>query len=92
MINSGRCKQEPLLNKWMNLASSVQLKPINTIINNYDGIVNSMKTGITNAVAEGINSIIQMAKSRARGFRNIENFKAMIYFLGNDFKFNFHGF
>ncbi len=49
-----------------------------------------MVTGITNAVAEGINSVVQMAKSRARGFRNIENFKAMIYFLGNDFKFNFH--
>jgi transposase len=85
---------EPLLNEWINLASSVQLKPINTFINtiknNYNGVVNSMITGITNAVAEGINSIIQMAKSRARGFRNIENFKAMIYFLGNDFKFNFH--
>lgn len=49
-----------------------------------------MITGITNAAAEGLNSIVQMAKSRARGFRNMDNFKAMIYCLGNDFKFQFH--
>jgi transposase len=57
---------------------------------NYDGTINSMKTGITNACAEGLNSIVQMAKSRARGFRNVENFKAMVYCLGNDFNFQFH--
>ncbi len=70
------------------------LKPferlVNTIRNNFKGIVKSIKTGITNAVAEGINSKIQMAKSRARGFRNMDNFKAMIYFLGNSFDFEFH--
>jgi transposase len=38
-------------------------------------------------VAEGINSIIQLTKSRARGFRNVNNFISMIYMLGNDFKF-----
>jgi len=85
---------EPLLQEWMSQAASVALKPINafinTIENNYKGIMNSMITGITNAVAEGINSIVQAAKSRARGFRNIENFKAMIYCLGNDFVFDFH--
>ncbi len=46
-----------------------------------------MKTGLTNAVAEGINSIIQRTKSRARGFRNVNNFISTIYMLGNDFKF-----
>jgi transposase len=82
---------EPTLQAWMKQALATGLKPfetlINTILNNYDGIVESMKTGINNAVAEGINSIIQMAKSRARGFRNIDNFKAMVYCLGNDFDF-----
>ena len=46
-----------------------------------------MKTGLTNAAAEGINSIIQLTNSRARGFRNVNNFISMIYMLGNDFKF-----
>ncbi len=43
----------------------------------------SFKTGITNAIAEGINSVVQLAKSRARGFKNLENFNAMVYLLGN---------
>lgn len=85
---------EPLLQTWMQNALQSTLKPftylVNTLKNNYAGIVKSMQTGITNAAAEGLNSIIQMAKSRARGFRNIDNFKAMIYCLGNDFNFKFH--
>ncbi len=82
---------EPLLEVWINKAKNTYLAPIktfiNTIKNNYSGIINSMKTGLTNAVAEGINSIIQLTKSRARGFRNVNNFINMIYMLGNDFKF-----
>jgi transposase len=85
---------EPLLNRWMNEALCAALKPfdylVNTIKNHYKGIIKSMKTGITNAAAEGLNSIVQMVKSRARGFRNLDNFKAMVYCLGNDFNFNFH--
>lgn len=85
---------EPLLQTWMQSAIGSALKPfsylVNTLNNNYAGIVKSMKTGITNAAAEGLNSIVQMAKSRARGFRNVHNFMAMIYCLGNDFNFKFH--
>ena len=82
---------EPMLEVWMEKAKATILPPINTFVNtvknNYTGIVNAMKTGLTNAAAEGINSIIQLTKSRARGFRNIANFISMIYMLGNDFKF-----
>ncbi len=82
---------EPLLEVWLNKAKNTYLAPIktfiNTIKNNYSGIISSMKTGLTNAAAEGINSIIQLTKSRARGFRNVNNFISMIYMLGNDFKF-----
>ncbi len=82
---------EPLLEVWINKAKNTYLTPVrtflNTIKNNYNGIVSSMKTGLTNAAAEGINSIIQLTKSRARGFRNVNNFISMIYMLGNNFKF-----
>lgn len=44
---------------------------------------------ISNAVLEGINSIIQTVRSRARGFRNIENFIAMIYLLAGKLTYNF---
>ena len=33
----------------------------------------------TNAVLEGLNSIIQNVKTRARGFRNMDYFSTMIY-------------
>ena len=81
-----------LLEVWLENAKQTYLEPIktfvNTIKNNYHGVVNSMKTGLSNGIAEGINSIVQLTKSRARGFRNIDNFINMIYMLGNDFKFN----
>ena len=81
-----------LLEVWIEKAKQSYLEQIktfiNTIKNNYNGVVNSMKTGLSNAVAEGINSIVQLTKSRARGFININNFINMIYMLGNDFKFN----
>jgi hypothetical protein len=35
----------------------------------------------TNATLEGLNSIIQNAKCQARGFRNDEYFKAIIYLV-----------
>ena len=81
-----------LLEAWVDKAKQTYLEPIktfiNTIKNNYNGVINSMKTGLSNAGAEGINSIVQLTKSRARGFRNLNNFINMIYMLGNDFKFN----
>ncbi len=36
---------------------------------------------VTNAIAEGINSLIQSAKRRARGFRTLESYKCMIYLV-----------
>ncbi len=36
--------------------------------------------GITNAVAEGLNSKIMSIKRRVGGYRNRENFKTAIYF------------
>jgi transposase len=84
----------PMLEKWIEQALILALKPIDKfikMINNHKiGVINSMKSFVTNAVAEGLNSVFQLAKSRARGFRNITNFMNLIYYLGNDFTFNFH--
>ena len=78
---------EPLMNSWIKTALDLALKPvskfINTLHDHYDGIILAIKTGITNAVSEGINSVMQLARTRARGYRNSLNFIAMIYFLGN---------
>jgi transposase len=45
-----------------------------------DNIVNCCTHGITNAVAEGINSKIMLIKRREGCYRNIENFKTAVLF------------
>jgi transposase len=60
-----------------------------TVKSHLSGIVNFVETHITNAILESINSKIQMAKRRARGYRNTTNFINMIYFLCGKLKFNY---
>ncbi|NCD07374.1 MAG: ISL3 family transposase, partial [Spirochaetia bacterium] len=38
---------------------------------------------------EGINSKIQLAKRRARGYRDVHNYINMIYFLSEKLKFDY---
>ena len=51
----------------------------NSIMERKDGILNWFDKPISNGFAEGINSLIQTTKRVARGYRNIDNFIAMIY-------------
>nr|WP_156337221.1 transposase [Paenibacillus dakarensis] len=41
---------------------------------------------ITNGLLEGINGLVQAAKRRARGYRNVENLIAMVYMTANKTK------
>ena len=41
---------------------------------------------ITNTVCEGVNSMIQAAKWKARGFNTYEGFAAMIYLIAGKLK------
>ncbi|QZE13384.1 transposase [Halosquirtibacter laminarini] len=52
-----------------------------TIKNHWDGIVKWMDTKLNNGILEGLNSIVQSAKRRARGFKKTENFITMIYLI-----------
>jgi len=60
------------------------LKPLisaaNAIHERLAHVVNYCTHGITNAVAEGLNSKIMAIKRRVGGYRNRENFKTAIYF------------
>lgn len=60
-----------------------------TLKAHWSGIVNYIESQIANGVMEGINSKIQLAKRRARGYRNITNFINMIYFIAGKLKFNY---
>lgn len=64
-------------------------KAVNTIKAHWSGIVNYIESKINNGILEGINSKIQLAKKRARGYRNITNFINMIYFTCGKLKFDY---
>lgn len=82
----------PAIEAWVDIAIECNLAPVNafakSVLRNIKGIANSIITKISNGVAEGINSVVQLVKARARGFRNIQNFINMIYLIGNNFQFS----
>ena len=78
---------------WMDEVEKSKIQPFmsfaKTLKSHLSGIINFVKTRITNAILESINSKIQMAKRRARGYRNTDNFINMIYFLCGKLKLNY---
>jgi transposase len=53
----------------------------NTIRRKWKGILRWFRTRITNAVMEGLNSLLQAAKRKARGYRTHENFRLIAYLI-----------
>lgn len=60
-----------------------------TVKAHLSGIVNFCGTRINNGILEGINTKVQLAKRRARGFRLTKNFINMVYFLCGKLKFDY---
>ena len=54
----------------------------------WSGIVHFVTARSTNGILEGSNCKIQLAKRRARGYRNSNNFISMVYFLCGKLKFD----
>jgi transposase len=52
-----------------------------TIKRHWDGILRWFDSGIANGLIEGINSLVQAAKAKARGYRSTRNLKAIVYLL-----------
>lgn len=51
------------------------------------GILNYFKAPLTNGLLEGINSLIQAAKSKARGYRSTRYLKTIIYLVAGKLEF-----
>ena len=62
-----------------------RLKPMKdaaeTLSRHKDRIINYFRNRLTNAICEGINSMIQAAKRKARGYHTFEGFANMIYIV-----------
>ena len=84
---------EAFLTFWCDLAEEAKIHPfikfVNTLKSHWTGIVNYIESNLSNGILEGINSKIQLAKRRARGYRNTENFINMIYLIAGKLKFNY---
>lgn len=81
------------LQKLLGWAFRSKITPIiglaKSIKNHWTGIINYFDSKLTNGVLEGINSLVQAAKSRARGYKNINNLIAMIYLIAGKLNFKF---
>lgn len=70
--------------RWYFWATHSRLKPVieaaRTLKRHLPGLLAYCKHRITNAVAEGMNSKIQLIKANARGFRNFEKYRIAILF------------
>jgi transposase len=82
---------EPFLKKWYFWATHSRLEPMKkaarTIKRHWDGILRWFQSGVSNGILEGLNSLIQSAKSKARGYRSTRNLITMIYLIGGRLEF-----
>jgi transposase len=82
---------EAFLKKWYYWATHSRLEPMKqaayTIKRHWKGILRWFQSNITNGTLEGINSLVQAAKARARGYRTTRNLIAIIYLIGGKLDF-----
>jgi len=82
---------EAYLKKWYFWATHSRLEPIKqaayTIKRHWDGVLRWFHSNINNGILEGINSLIQAAKAKARGYRTTRNLITMIYLIGGKLDF-----
>ena len=85
LYNQPRVLAEPFLKKWYFWATHSRLQPIidaaHTIKNHWQGVLRWFDTGISNGILEGINSLIQAAKAKARGYRSTRNLITVVYLI-----------
>jgi transposase len=87
-----RKEAEMLLQQWHKKTSNSTIvriqKMAKTVMNHWDGILSHFDSKLTSGFLEGINSLIQAAKARARGYRNPRNMISMAYLIAGKLKFN----
>jgi len=79
------------IQKWLSWAVRSRIDPIKKfakmVKEHYAGILRYFDTQLTSGRMDSINSRVQEIKRRAKGFRNIDNFIAMIYLTAADLNF-----
>ena len=74
-----------LFDKWYAWARRCRLQPMKdvaaTMMRHRAGILAWFDSRIANGLIEGINSLVQAAKAKARGYRSLRNLKAITYLI-----------
>ena len=80
------------LTDWCTLAYASKIKPLlrlaDTLQSHRKGILNWWHSQITNGLIEGMNSLIQAAIAKARGYRNPKNLITIAYLIAGKLDFN----
>ena len=76
---------ELFLERWYSWAIRSRLEPMKdaarTVMRHRDGILRWFDSRIANGLIEGINSLVQAAKAKARGYRSTRTLKAITYLI-----------
>lgn len=80
------------LSEWCEMVQESALDPMQkvakTLRDHAEGILRWFTSGLANGLLEGINSLLQAAKSKARGYRTTRNLIAIAYLIAGKLTFN----
>ena len=82
---------EIFLKRWYFWATHSRLGPIirvaKTLKKHWDGLLHWFRSRISNGLLEGINSLVQATKAKARGYRTTRNLITMVYLISGKLNF-----
>lgn len=80
------------LTRWCNWAVRSRVPAMidaaKTVRRHFDGVLRWFTSHITNGILEGINSLVQAAKAKARGYRSTRNLITMTYLIAGRLDLN----
>jgi transposase len=83
---------EAMLKKWYFWATHSRIQPMidaaHTIKEHWEGVLQWKKTHIDNGLLEGLNSLIQAAKAKARGFSTFRYFRIVAFLITGRLNFS----
>jgi len=86
----GREQAEGLLKRWHSWARRCRLEPMKrlaaTIKQHWAGVLQGFESGLSNGYVEAMNSLIQAAKARARGYGTASHFIAICFLIAGKLK------
>ena len=84
---------ETFLKRWYFWATHSRLQPVieaaKTVKRHWQGVLNWFDSRLSTGLLEGINSLIQAAKARARGYRTTRNLITMAYLIAGKLPLRF---